>query len=115
MNDLAISLISATNSQPEKLKVCQPKSLELWKKIHHVKSNDLLRKKTSCHYEIPETEEPLLTRKEGKEIEKELDQQGLYENRKTKKKLVRSMAHWQHLETKLEDFSKIYVKFKKVL
>ena len=114
MNDLAISAISATKSQLMKVRICQPKSLELWKGMHHVKSDSLLMNTSQCQYEIPDIEDVPVNKKEEKIIEEKLNQQGVKAEKTEKKKLVRSITHWQHLEKKLEKFAKIYEKFPKV-
>ena len=113
MKGLMLSAISAKKSEVAEKIVCEPKSLEVWKKINHVSDEKNEMKKDSC-IDVKEPEETRVNNTVMKTKAKELKKEGIKLSKSEEKKEIKKLAHWDKLQEKLDGMKEVLKQFPKV-
>ena len=108
-----LSAIVAKKSDVAETIVCEPKSLEAWKKINNVTEEKKDVKKSSC-LEVKEPEEKRVNNTVVREKTKELQKEGIKLNKREEKKAIKKLAHWDKVQEKLEGMRAVLEQFPKV-
>ena len=113
MKGLMLSALSAKKNEVAEKIVCEPKSLEVWKKINRVSDEKKEKKKSSC-IDVKEPEEKRVNNTVMKTKAKELKKEGIKLNKKEEKKKIKKLAHWDKLQEKLNGMKEVLKQFPKV-
>ena len=114
MKGLMLSAMVMKSSDVAEKIVCEPKSLEAWKKINNVESEKKTKKRKASFLDVEEPEVKSVSKTVLKEKAKDLKKEGIKLNKREEKKAIKKLAHWDKVQKKLEDNKELLEQFPKV-
>ena len=111
---LMLSAIVAKSSEVAEKIICEPKSLENWKKINGVETKKKSKKKKSSCVDVKEPEAKSVSKTVLNEKAKELKKEGIKLNKREEIKAIKKLAHWDNYQKEVEDNKALLQQFPKV-